>query len=224
MTVMTGVRRRLLIVEDELLMRGLLEAELTSLGFDVEATKSATEAKRAVTRFDPDIALIDINLKGSVSGLHLGHYLALQHPDIAQVYLTAFEDVHAATQDGLDVPAGAGFVSKHQIGSSTDVLEVIDQVIRGREATHTVPSTTLRELEQLGIKARRTLELLAEGFSNRHIAASLGISEKTVEYYVDLGYKALGLSKSSDRNQRVEAALRLQRLRFTAEQDETAPM
>lgn len=212
---MTGMLRRLLIVEDEPLMRGLLEAEMSASGFAVMTAASAAEAKRVVGRFDPDIALIDITLKGSVSGLHFGHYLAVQHPDIAQVFLTAFQDVEQATRDGLDVPDGAGFVSKHHIKSADDVLDVITNVIRGRQEASTRASAVAAHLNELGPKARRVLDLVAEGFSNRHIAQRLEISEKTVEYYIDQGYRALGLEKSPERNQRVDAALRLQQLKFT---------
>jgi DNA-binding NarL/FixJ family response regulator len=220
MSNMAKTPRRLLIVEDELLMRGLLHTEFTSLGFEVEAVESAAEAKKAVRRFDPDIAVIDINLQGTVSGLHFGHFLALQHPEIAQVYLTAVEDIRGLDQDGLDIPSGAGFVSKHKIGSSEDVVTVIDQVIRGRKHAQSSTSGLSNQLDRLGPKASRTLQLLSEGFSNRHIAQALGVTEKTVEYYVDQGYKALEIEKSSERNQRVEAALRFQRVMFASTQDE----
>jgi DNA-binding NarL/FixJ family response regulator len=218
---MTGISRRLLIVEDEHLMRGLLQSDLTNLGFEVEAVESAVQAKKAVRKFDPDIAIIDIHLKGSVSGLHFGHYLSVEHPEIAQVYLTAFEDVGKAGQDGLGVPPDAGFVSKHQIGGTDDLIGVIDQVIRGKQDTQIAPGRLLEGLGELGEKPRRAIQLLAEGFSNRFISEALGVSEKTVEHYIDLGYKALAVEKSSERNQRVEAALRLQRLAFTSERDET---
>lgn len=219
---MAKTPRRLLIVEDELLMRGLLHTEFTSQGFDVEAVESAAEAKKAVRRFDPDIAVIDINLQGTVSGLHFGHFLALQHPEIAQVYLTAVEDIRGLAQDGLEIPAGAGFVSKHKIGSSEDVVTVIDHVIRGRKQAHSAPSALSNHLDQLGPKALRTLQLLSEGFNNRHIAQELGVTEKTVEYYVDQSYKALEIEKSADRNQRVEAALRFQRIMFSSTSDEAS--
>jgi DNA-binding NarL/FixJ family response regulator len=218
---MTGFRRRLLIVEDERLMRCLLQSDLTDLGFEVEAVESAGEAKKAVRRFDPDIAIIDIHLKGSVSGLHFGHFLALEHPEVAQVYLTAVEDIGKAGQDGLGVPSDAGFVSKHQIGGTDDLIGVIDQVIRGKQDTQMTPTRITADLDELGEKPRRAIQLLAEGYSNRFIAEVLDVSDKTVEHYIALGYKALSIGKSAERNQRVDAALRLQRLTFTSVRDET---
>ena len=111
-------------------------------------------------------------------------------------------------------------MSKHKIGSSEDIVTVIDQVIRGRKHAQNTPSALSNHLDQLGPKALRTLQLLSEGFSNRHIAQALGVTEKTVEYYVDQGYKALEIEKTSERNQRVEAALRLQRIMFASTPDE----
>jgi DNA-binding NarL/FixJ family response regulator len=56
------------------------------------------------------------------------------------------------------------------------------------------------------------MELVASGFSNQYIAEQLGVTQKTVEYYVDQGYRALGVEQSANRNSRVEAALRYQQL------------
>lgn len=220
MTMMNELKRRLLIVEDELLMRGLLETELTALGFIVAAVDTAVGAKKKVQQFDPDIALIDIGLKGGLSGLHFGHYLALQHPEIAQIYLTKYEDAASAASDGLGLPAGAGFVSKHYIGSTDILIDVINQVTRGQEILSPELSHVKSKSSDLGVKGTKVLELLAEGFSNQHIARTLEISPKTVEYYVDLAYKSLEISKSSERNPRVEAALRYQRLNFATDRSD----
>jgi len=67
-------------------------------------------------------------------------------------------------------------------------------------------------LEALGAKGKRVMELLAGGYSNQYIAEKLSVTQKTVEYYVDLGYKALGVDTSSERNARVDASLRYQQI------------
>ena len=134
MRKMTELRRKLLIVEDELLMQGMLQTELSKLGFDIVTVDSAVDAKNAVNRFDPDIALIDIGLKGSFNGIDLGNCLHDHHPDIAQVYLTKLEDARAAASDGLSLPPGAGFVSKHVIGGTDALIDEINRVVRGRLA------------------------------------------------------------------------------------------
>lgn len=204
--------RRLLVVEDELLMRRLLTSEMEALGFEVVSADSVVEAKKQVKRFDPDIVLIDIGLKGGLSGLHFGHYLAIQHPDIAQVFLSAVDLSTDTVGEGLGLPVGAGFVSKHSVGETELLVEVINQVVSGKKAVSGDTLATPEALEALGKKGRRVMELLAGGYSNHYIADQLGVTQKTVEYYVDQGYKALGLNKSANRNARVEAALRYQQI------------
>lgn len=216
---MSELQRKLLIVEDEMLMQGMLQTELSKLGFDVVTVDSAVAAKKEVNRFDPDIALIDIGLKGSLNGIHLGNFLHEQHPDIALVYLTKLEDATAAASDGLTLPPGAGFVSKHFIGGTDALIEEINHVVRGHLEKGSESATKQPLLKDLTPKAKQVLELIAEGFSNQFIAEKLEVSQKTVEYYIDQVYKALEISKSAEKNPRVEAALRYQRMQFTTETD-----
>jgi DNA-binding NarL/FixJ family response regulator len=199
-------------VEDEMLMQSLLSDELTTLGFDVVATDSVVDAKKQVKRFDPDVALIDIGLKGGLSGLHLGQYLAIRHPDIAQVFLSAVDLTTERVGEGLGLPAGAGFISKHSVGDTASLVGVIDQVVAGKKSGGSATAPTPGALEALGKKGHRVMELVAGGYSNHYIAEQLGVTQKTVEYYVDQGYKALGVKPSANRNARVEAALRYQQL------------
>lgn len=193
-------------------MRRLLTSEMEALGFEVASADSVVEAKKQVKRFDPDIALIDIGLKGGLSGLHFGHYLAIQHPDVAQVFLSAVDLSTDTVGEGLGLPAGAGFVSKHAVGEGQLLVEVINQVVSGKKAMTETALPGPGALEALGKKGRRVMELVAGGYSNHYIAEQLGVTQKTVEYYVDHGYKALGVGKSEHRNARVDAALRYQQL------------
>jgi len=219
---MTQHIRRLLVVEDELLMQRLLTGELESLGFEVVCADSVLEAKKQVNKFDPDIAMIDIGLKGGLSGLHFGHYLAIQHPDIAQVFLSSLDLSDDKMSEGLSLPLGAGYVSKHSIGETTLLVEIIDQVVAGKKAAIEGSNPLPGAFEALGKKGQRVMQLVASGYSNSHIAEQLGVTLKTVEYYVDNCYKALGVSKSPDRNARVEAALRYQSISGLAGEDGTS--
>jgi DNA-binding NarL/FixJ family response regulator len=202
----------MLILEDEVLMQRLLGAELEALGFDVVFARSVVEAKKQLERHDPDIALIDIGLQGALSGLHFGHYLAIKHPDVAQVFLSSVDLGSSVHSDGLGIPAGAGFVSKNAVGDGECLLEVINDVVAGKGKKLSDVPVSIGALDALGKKGRRVMELVAGGYSNHYIAQQLGVTQKTVEYYVDQGYKALGVAKSDHRNARVDAALRYQQL------------
>lgn len=198
---MPGKGRRLLIVEDELLLLTLLQAELERLNFRVRTARSVTEARAVIAQFDPDIALLDIELDGGLSGIDLGHILARSRPDIAQVYLTKHD---AAELHGL--PAYSGVVRKHQIGDTDYLISSIDAVVAGKQAAPAKP-TPAEAFAHLAPRALAVLELLAEGSSNTAIAEQLGLSVKTVERWIDSVYKSLGVETGSSRNARVEAAL-----------------
>lgn len=214
---MSGLGRRILVVEDELLMQKMLEAELLGLGFNVQCAESVIDAKKAVESFDPDIALIDISLKGTLTGLHLGQMLAKSNPDIAQVYLTKHDDVEEVNPDAIRFPEGSGFLSKHRIHSSDELVAAIDHVVAGKKVAQESADETQGEfLAGLGVKGRRVLELLAQGYTNQYIADNMGITAKAVEYYNDAIYKALGVKKSPEKNSRVDAAVRYQRAIFAA--------
>jgi len=154
-----------------------------------------------------------------LNGIHLGNFLHEQHPEIALVYLTKLEDATAAASDGLTLPPGSGFVSKHFIGGTDALIDEINRVVRGH--LQVISESKLRQplLKELAPKAKTVLELVAEGYSNQFIAEKLEVSQKTVEYYIDLIYKALDISKTAEKNPRVEATLRYQRMKFTTESD-----
>jgi DNA-binding response OmpR family regulator len=74
---MPGLLRRVLIVEDEQLVSALLEQTLQSVNFQTSRANNAVEAKRQIETFDPDIALLDIDLGPGANGIDVAHILAL---------------------------------------------------------------------------------------------------------------------------------------------------
>jgi DNA-binding NarL/FixJ family response regulator len=102
------------------------------------------------------------------------------------------------------------------------LIEVIDKVVRGKQVAIHGTGSELADFEGLGKNGHRVMELVAGGFSNKFIAEKLAVTQKTVEYYVDLGYRALGVDKSTNRNARVDATLRYQELFGSGVDDEAA--
>ncbi len=72
---MQKVERKILVVEDESLLRNLIANLLESEGFLVQSAGSAVEAKRVAKLFDPDLALLDIELGDGPNGLDLAESL-----------------------------------------------------------------------------------------------------------------------------------------------------
>ena len=80
---MQNVERKILVVEDESLLRNLIANLLESEGFLVQTAGSAVEAKRVAKLFDPDLALLDIELGDGPNGLDLAESLLALYPGLS---------------------------------------------------------------------------------------------------------------------------------------------
>ena len=92
--------RRVLLVEDDALTLTLLESVIRTFGFHTYSAASATEAKVALTSFDPDLAILDIDLGPGPTGLDFAKMMSKTHPHVAVLFLSRlpYEDA-AGTMD-----------------------------------------------------------------------------------------------------------------------------
>src|SRR5436309_6221269 len=65
----SATRLRVLLVEDDPLVREVLAAALEGAGYEVQAEEDGSRVERAVSTFLPDIALLDLHLGNGVNGL-----------------------------------------------------------------------------------------------------------------------------------------------------------
>lgn len=165
----------------------------------VGESDSAEEAKRRIPALRPDVAILDGQLPdGSV--IDVCREIRSRDPRIAALILTSFDDddaLFAAIMAGA-----AGYVLK-QVRSS-DLVETVRQVAAGRsmldpavtaqvlERIRTGPPTD-PALERLTAHEQRILDLIGEGMTNREIAKTLSLAEKTVKNYVSSLLAKLGL-------------------------------
>ncbi len=100
-TEAAGASERILLVEDEALVRQHVTAMLTRLGYRVDAVESAQQAEAALAA-DPGYALLfsDVLLPGGRSGIELGRAAQARHPDLA-VLLTSGYVEDAIDFEGL---------------------------------------------------------------------------------------------------------------------------
>jgi DNA-binding NarL/FixJ family response regulator len=203
---------RVLVVDDHSLFRkGVVqtigeEADMTVAG-EAETASAAIERAREML---PDLVLLDINLPDR-SGLSVAKALQRECPYSRIVVLTVVEDEDAVLQA---LKEGAhGYVLKGV--SAEELVQVIRSVYRGE--TYVTPSMAGRLLTELTApsanraapdpigeltkRERAILDLVAQGKTNKEIAAELYLSEKTVKHYM-----TNVLQKLQVRN-RVEAAL-----------------
>ncbi len=197
--------RRLVVVEDEPLVRDLLVHELGRAGFKVKSAKSAAEARKLVDDFDPDVMLVDVDLGAGPNGIHLAHLLHQTRPDIAVLILTKYPDARSASQDGVQLPPNVGFLRKHLVSDTSYLLSALEKVLSDKSVEVRQDAASANDLGSLTDRQFLVLQLLADGYVNAEIARRLDTSTKSVERYLVQIYEALGLPADGTLNPRVAA-------------------
>jgi len=199
---------RLMIVDDhEIVRMGMraafeLETDLNVVG---EAS-SGEEALAKVSVLAPQVILMDVQMK-SINGIEACREIKSQHPEIAIVMFTSFADEEAVFDS---IMAGAdGYLLKNV--SRTELLKALRLVATGQslldpeakkqvmERMHALASgTTQGPGGDLTEREREVLTLVARGYTNRRIADTLYMSEKTARNHVSHILEKLGLSRRSE--------------------------
>lgn len=180
----------------------MLEAE-----DDFEVVGEAGTVEEALNRIhavSPDVAVLDVRLPDG-SGVELCRELRSTHPHIACLMLTSFDDDEALFE--AIVAGAAGYVLKQVKGN--DIVNAIRKVGAGGSLLD--PAMTIRVMDRLrngavedprlaGLSGqeRKILELLADGKSNRQIAAEMFLAEKTVKNYVSNLLSKMGMSRRTE--------------------------
>ncbi|HLH55722.1 MAG TPA: response regulator transcription factor [Verrucomicrobiae bacterium] len=153
--------------------------------------EAAPQAKQAIVRLRPDIAIVDISLKDS-SGIELIKDLRQIVPSAAVLVLSMHEEVHYAERA---LRAGArGYIVKRE--TTRKVIAAIRQVLTGgiylSEPVATALATQFvgarggsknSPVEHLSDRELEVFELLGRGRGTRQIAEALNVSVKTVQAY-----------------------------------------
>lgn len=204
----TDDRARILLVDDHPMMRkGVIQ--LLEFEDDLQVVGEAgsgEEALRMAAELEPDMILLDLNMKG-MTGLDTLRALRENGEDARIVVFTVSDD----RNDVINVlRAGAdGYLLKDM--EPERLLEHIRQAATGQltispQLTQ-VPAQALRGddrpkgIEELTDRERQILRQLAHGYSNKMIARKLDITEGTVKVHVKRVLHKLGMRS------RVEAAV-----------------
>jgi DNA-binding NarL/FixJ family response regulator len=200
----TGERVRVLLVDDDDLMRAGLRAVLSSDdGIEVAGEAGdGGEALAFVRTTGPHVVLMDIRMPG-VDGISATRELLAESPEVKVLVLTTFEDDEYIF-DALSAGA-SGFLLKRT--QPEDLIDAIHTVADGdsllspsvtrrvidRMATQPVAGLSGARLEDLTPREREVLELIGRGLSNREIADEFVIEESTVKTHVKRILTKLGL-------------------------------
>jgi DNA-binding NarL/FixJ family response regulator len=193
---MSGAPIRVLVVDDDELMRAGLAAVLSS-DSAIEVVGQASTGRLAleqVRAVHPDLVLMDVRMP-DLDGIAATRRLLAAAPEAKVIILTTFE------QDDYifgAIDAGAsGFLLKrtrpeellsaiHAVADGDSLLSPsVTRIVLEHLTRHPVstPQTT-SQLAELTPRELQVLELIASGQSNREIGATLVIEESTVKTHV----------------------------------------
>lgn len=203
------MKRTVVVVENESLLRDLIARTLEAAGFHVATAANASDAKRVCSQVDPDACVIDIELGHGPNGFDFADYLARETPDVAVVFLTNLPDPRFADRDGKAVKPNQAYLRKSQLVDSNLLVEAIDSAMReDRVFRFRHDKDAERPLADLSRRQIAVLQLLAEGHSNAQIAEVRGTTVRAVEGMVSRILHSLGIDGQAQTNARVEAAKR----------------
>jgi DNA-binding NarL/FixJ family response regulator len=208
---------RVVIADDEVLLRDGLNRLLTEAGFDVVGKAgTAGELRREVGLAHPDVAIVDIKMPPTHTdeGLVAAQEIRASHPDVGVLVLSHYLDSHYAMRLIQQHPGGAGYLLKERVSGVGVLADALARVHEGECVVDpTIVSRLLRRarlaspLGQLTERERQVLALMAEGRSNKGICERLHMGPKTVEGHVTHIFTKLGVGESADDHRRVLAVL-----------------
>jgi DNA-binding NarL/FixJ family response regulator len=208
---------RVVIADDEVLLRDGLDRLLTEAGFDVVGKAgTAGELRREVELARPDVAIVDIKMPPTHTdeGLVAAREIRASHPDVGVLVLSHYLESHYATRLLEQHPGGVGYLLKERVSGVGVLADALARVHQGECVVDpTIVSRLLRRarpaspLGQLTEREREVLALMAEGRSNKGICERLFLGPKTVEGHVTHIFTKLGLGGSADDHRRVLAVL-----------------
>ena len=200
--------RRILIVEDDPFVASLMSAALTNEGLTAAIAKSATEAKRRVASFDPDLVLVDIDLGDGPNGIDFVSMLCRTRPDIAAIVLSKHPDHSSAGARGWSLPDTVSYLRKSLVHDTHALVDAIDDVLRGSTIRWHHDRTEEAVFNLLTHVQRETLHMMSLGLSNSEIARRRDVSVSAVEQRVGEIFTAFGIKGDQSLAPRVEAVRR----------------
>ncbi|HEX5896305.1 MAG TPA: response regulator transcription factor [Thermoleophilaceae bacterium] len=208
---------RVVVADDVMLTREgivrlLQDAEIEVVG----QADDASSLLRQVRATRPDAAIVDIRMPPTHTdeGLVAAGLIRAELPEVGVLILSEYIEPSYAMRLLEEHPERVGYLLKERV---FDVALLVDALRRLGDGETVVDPTIVSRLvgrrrrrdplEELTPREREALELVAEGLSNKAIAARLVVTERTVEAHVKQIFMKLGLDANPESHRRVLAVL-----------------
>ena len=209
-------RVRVVVADDDLLLREGLASLLDRSGFDVVGQAGdGNELVALVHEAKPDLVVADIRMPPThtTEGLDAARVIREEFPDIAIMVLSAHVDVEHA-MELLASGHSIGYLLKNRVTDVADFVDTLERIANGASVVDPalvseLVSARRRDdpLAALSAREREVLALMAEGRSNAGIAHRLWVTEGTVEKHVRSILTKLNLPETGDDHRRVLAVI-----------------
>ena len=200
----SGIIRILIVDDHPVVCSGLTSMLSAQTGIEVVGSAASGEEALAIVQRDrPDIMLLDLRMPG-MDGIGVLKALGRTEHATRVVVLTSFEkeeDIYRAIRAGAQ-----GYLLKDT--TESEMVAAISVVHSGkRYIPRHIAARLADRLMRSDLTARelQTLELLAQGSTNKQIAGALNISDNTVRHHVNNIMEKLQVT---DRTEAVATALR----------------
>jgi serine/threonine-protein kinase PknK len=216
MLAVAGDRARVVVADDDVLLREGLASLLATSRFDVVGQCGDPAQLLALVRQEkPDLVIVDIRMPPThtTEGLDAARVIREEMPETAILVLSAHVEVEQATEL-LSSGQRSGYLLKDRVSDVEDFLATLDRIVKGGAV---VDPALVQELlaarrvddplQVLSAREREVLALMAEGRSNAGIAHQLWVTEGTVEKHVRSILMKLRIPESSDDHRRVLAVI-----------------
>ncbi len=208
---------RIVIAEDDPLLREGLALLLRAEGMDVVATADTAESVLdAIDAHEPDVAILDVRMPPTHTdeGVRAAVEARRRRPGLAVLVLSAYVEQSFATDLLTGGVGGLGYLLKERVGRVEEFMAALGRVAGGGTAidpevvaqlfTRTRQDT---RLERLSPREREVLGLMAEGLGNSAIAGRLVVTDGAVHKHIRSIFAKLDLSPADQVDRRVAAVL-----------------
>jgi DNA-binding NarL/FixJ family response regulator len=208
---------RVVVADDVMLTREGIVRLLGDAGVEVVGqAEDAPSLLRVVRGTQPDAAIVDIRMPPTHTdeGLVAASMIRTELPQVAVLILSQYIEPSYAMRLLEEHPERVGYLLKERV---FDVALVVDALRRLGDGESVIDPTIVSRLvgrrrrqdplEELTPREREALGLVAEGLSNKAIAARLVVTERTVEAHVKQIFMKLNLDTNPDSHRRVLAVL-----------------
>ena len=208
---------RVVVADDAMLTREGIVRLLREAGIEVVAAVGDADALlREVRLSQPDATVVDIRMPPTHTdeGIVAAQRIRAEHPEVGVLVLSQYIEPSYAMRLLEEHPERVGYLLKERVFDVVILVDALRRLVDGESVVDpTIVSRLLGRqrrhdpLAELSPREREVLALVAEGLSNKAIAARLFITERTVEAHVKQIFLKLRLPAAADSHRRVLAVL-----------------